>query len=442
MKVKITPQSKYHPIRYTQARANFLELAIQALSDGCSPEDKIIFNFPSKNKENSFECFESGRIKDIKASINNELFPQYLRMLHNYITDFSYLAGTKKHTDLVNILKEYNNDDYLTFLQYSSFVFSGNNIFDFDNNLLQLFETTDVDNVYLKDIRLPFPTVYLHFGKQNDKRVDGDITGVLRLLVKDKNTHKQKKKFLFLLDGAYVSQCSNTGFLKITLTTTKNEASKNIKNCVDCYEDTINFNLIQSHENITVGEAAEIEKQRLLAKSDEVIQGIEELSSLKKEKLKAENKQLAIKQIDLVIDYLKLIVNCILYLQSYPEEIQVDFVREIPQQEKGFSKVPTSKNKPEQLELRKIKFCGRKRQLFEPLDSEAIDDKTLVGASVENNRSLLPHKRRSHLRKQRYGRGLQQWKFVWIKETTIHREHYQPNQNSYRIYEVDSGDKK
>jgi hypothetical protein len=440
IKAKITPQSKYHPIRYAQARANFLESAIQALSDGCSPEDKIIFNFSSKNKEDSFKCFEEGRIKDIKSSSSNELFPQYLKRLHKCITDFYYLAGTKKHDDYVNLLKEYNNDDYLTFLQYASFIFNGNNIFDFDNQLTKIFEATDVDNVCLKDIRLPFFTIYLHFGKQDDKKVDGDISSVLKLIIKDKNTPKQKKDIFFLLDGAYVSQCPKSGSIKITLTSIKNEVNKNIKNCVDCYEDTMNFNLTLSCENISVGEAAEIEKQRLLNKSDETIQAIEELSLSKKERLKTENRQLAIKQIDLFIDYLKLIINCILYLQSYPEEIQEDFVQEIPQPEKGFGRVVTPTREPSQLEFRYIKFCRRRSQFFEPLETETVDDNILVGASVENNRSVIPHKRRSHLRKQRYGRGLEHWKFIWIKETTIHRSDYQPNQNSYRIYEVESKD--
>lgn len=66
-------------------------------------------------------------------------------------------------------------------------------------------------------------------------------------------------------------------------------------------------------------------------------------------------------------------------------------------------------------------MAGRRKQYFEPLEEETIDDTVLVGASVENSRSVISHKIRSHLRKQRYGRGLEQWKFIWIKETTIHR---------------------
>lgn len=439
MKVKITPQSKYHPIRYAQARSTFLKSAIQILGDDCNPSNNNIFNFPQKNIEKSFKCFEAGRIKNIQTSISKERFPQYLKMLHNQIRDFAYLSDTKNYTDLVNLLKEYNNDDYLTFLQYSSLVFNGNNIFDFDNNLLQVFETTSINNVYLKDIRLPFSTIYLHFGKQYYKRIEGAIHDLHRMSKADKNAPKPKKDIFFLLDGAYVSQCPNTGFIKITLTSTKNGASRNTKNCVDSYEDVMNFNLIRKFKHITVGEAAELEKQSLLARTNKFIQEIDNIPSSKSVRLKTESIQLTTQQISLITDYLKLIVNCILYLQSYPEEIEADFVREVPQQKKGFGKVATSENKTEQPELRKIKFCGRKRQSFEPLEEESTDN-ILVGASIENSRSLLPHKRRSHLRKQRYGKGRKQWKFVWIKETTIHREHYQPNQNSYRIYEVDPED--
>lgn len=440
IKAKITPQSKYQPIRYAQARATFLESAIQILSNDCSPSEKTVFNFPENNKNKTFECFEQGRIKDIKVSTSSELFPSYLRMLYGRITTFYYLAGTKDYNFAENLLKEYNNDDYLVFLQYSSLIFNGNNIFDFDTNLIKVFEVTDVDNVYLKDIRLPFSTIYLHFGKQEDKKIYGDIKAIITVLTKDKAVPKQKKDIFFLLDGAYVSQCPNTGSLKITLTSVKNGTGNNPNNCVDAYEDVMNFDLKQNFENITVGEAAEEQKQYLLNRCDKIVQDIEDIDLLKKEKLKAENRQIAIKQIDSIIAYLKLIINCILYLQSYPEEIQEDLVQETSQQEKGFSKVVTSKNTPEQPEFRYIKFCGRRKQYFEPLEEETSDDTVLVGASVENSRSVIPHKRRSHLRKQRYGRGLEQWKFIWIKETTIHREHYQPNQNSYRIYEVEPKD--
>lgn len=90
-----------------------------------------------------------------------------------------------------------------------------------------------------------------------------------------------------------------------------------------------------------------------------------------------------------------------------------------------------------QLGYRKIKFCGRKRQQFWQLENEDISEPVLVGAVTgESKRNMAPHKRRAHIRKQRYGKELQSWRYVWIKETTIHKEKYEKAPQQYRIYEV------
>jgi hypothetical protein len=86
---------------------------------------------------------------------------------------------------------------------------------------------------------------------------------------------------------------------------------------------------------------------------------------------------------------------------------------------------------------RKIKFCGRKRQQFWQLEDEEDSEPVLVGAGRgEPKQNMPPHKRRAHLRKQRYGEELQSWRYVWIKETTIHKDKYQQMPSLYRIYEV------
>jgi restriction endonuclease S subunit len=69
----------------------------------------------------------------------------------------------------------------------------------------------------------------------------------------------------------------------------------------------------------------------------------------------------------------------------------------------------------------------RLTETFPTTDSEASLD--------EDKRTMQPHRRRTHIRKQRYGKGLESWRYVWIKETTIHKDKYQSPQQ-YRIYEV------
>ncbi|BDA71873.1 hypothetical protein CAL7716_060390 [Calothrix sp. PCC 7716] len=148
------------------------------------------------------------------------------------------------------------------------------------------------------------------------------------------------------------------------------------------------------------------------------------------------------KSIDEIINYLKLVINCVLYLQSYPDDIEEDYTELAPrnlveQTKRAPGAAAAAQKKLNQLGYRKIKFCGRKRQQFWQIDDEDVEEPALVSASSgESQRNMAPHKRRAHIRKQRYGKELQSWRYVWIKETTIHKEKYEQAPTMYRIYEV------
>lgn len=83
-----------------------------------------------------------------------------------------------------------------------------------------------------------------------------------------------------------------------------------------------------------------------------------------------------------------------------------------------------------QLGYRKIKLIGNKRKFF-----PTIDDTERALTTDEDKRTMQPHRRRTHLRKQRYGTNLKSWRYIWIKEAIIHKDKYEPSQQ-YRIYEV------
>jgi hypothetical protein len=127
----------------------------------------------------------------------------------------------------------------------------------------------------------------------------------------------------------------------------------------------------------------------------------------------------------------------------YQNEIVEDYPVEAPpnllaQTKLGSGVKAIAEKKLEKLGYRKIKFCGSKQLLCQ------VEDETLQQSSFDSSDDLsdkskynvAPHKRRAHLRKQRYGKELQSWKYVWIKETTIHKDKYQYSANGYRIYEV------
>lgn len=443
---KLNPLSYYHPIRYAIARNSFIDEVIKMLPLDFDSQSNFIFNFSFDKYQESYSRFTDGRATDVKSSLSEDLYPTATRRLYTTFNRM-YLEGKyKEREDLLSYLLTANNDDYTVFKQYALLIIHDNNIFDFDSELLKIFESTDVDNVLLKDINLPFPTTYLHFGKQSNKKMNGDISTLIDAFIATNKMPGFKKDVDFFLDGAYISQCPNTGNLAITLTSVKEKNNKYINNCIDSYEDTFQLDLVKTSEYTTVREAVELEREKLF---------LSHKNDLLRKNLKngfTDSLDDNLNQVKLVIDkkinsfmkYLKLVINCILYLQSYPEEIEEDYpsdnINSAIIKTNGFGKAVTQKDASKN-QYKKIKFCGRKKKSFKPIQEETIcEEINLLDANLsdESKRSLPPHRRRSHPRKQRYGKGLEQWRYVWIKETTIHKDKYQYSSDNYRIYEVEA----
>ncbi|GJD22815.1 hypothetical protein RIVM261_077710 [Rivularia sp. IAM M-261] len=443
-KSMLSSLSYYHPIRYALSRNDFINEVIKSLPTSFHSEGDLIFNFSMDKYQESYSRFIQERASHSKLSMAQELYPTAIRRLYTTVNRM-YLEGKYKEREAwLECLSTADGDDYAVFKQYALLNCYSNNIFDFDSDLLKMFESTDVDNVLLKDINLPFPTTYLHFGKQSNKKISGNISAIIDSFTITKKFPGFKKDVDFFLDGAYISQCPNTGKLRITLTTAKDKKNKYIYNCIDSYEDTFELELVKTSQHTTVGEAVELQKKQLLLfNQNELLQkslksGFRESldNDLNKIKLEAD------KKINYVIKSLKIIVNCILYLQSYSNEIEEDYPSENVEYKSnstnGFVKTAVAKKESSKRQFQKIKFCGRKKKPFISVEQQTTSSDVDIDLLDENKRSLSPHKRRAHTRKQRYGKGLEQWRYVWIKETTIHKDKYQYSPNNYRIYEVET----
>jgi hypothetical protein len=443
---KLSSLSYYHPIRYAIARNSFIDEVIKTLPASYNLEGDFIFNFSLDKYQESYSRFVDGWASHSKLSLAKDLLPTATRRLYTAINQM-YLKGKHKEREsLLEYLLTAIDDDYRIFKQYALLICYHNNIFDFDSELLKMFESTDVDNVLLKDIHLPFPTTYLHFGKQSNKNINGDISSLIDAFTITNKIPGFKKDVDFFLDGAYISQCSNTGKLIITLTSVKSRSNKYINNCIDCYEDTFKLDLVKISEYTTVQEAVELERENLFSfhKNDWIEQYLKNEFTDSLESDLNHVKLTNDKKINSVIKSLKLVINCLLYLQSYPEEVEEDYPLEnlerAATKTNGFGKAVAQKEVSKS-QYRKIKFCGRKKKSFKPIQEETIcEEINLLDANLsdESKRSLPPHRRRAHPRKQRYGKGLEQWRYVWIKETTIHKDKYQHSSDNYRIYEVEA----
>lgn len=411
------PLYKYHPVRYAVSRESYITEVMNILFRDCKDGAYPIFKLPLQAQKDIDTCFYKLILNNIKSSTSNEFYPVYLKKMYQMCETY-YMLGNKAATELISeYLQTYHDNDLSIFEDYTAFRFYGSNLIEFPSNLLELFAQTDVNSVLLKDIHLPFSTIYVHFGKQEDIKLYGNISHIIE---KDKSQlpSTANQDIYFLLDGAYISQCPETKCLRVTFTSVKNKQGKYNNNCIDDYEEIISLTLEAVDTETSIYENIELMKEILL--KDEFYQ---------KSELDIE---ITINQI---VNYLKLAINCALYLQSYPEDITEDYPESAPsnlvsQTKRNSGVKAIAEKKLTQLGYRRIKFCGNNRRLYETFpttDSEASTD--------EDKRTMQPHRRRTHLRKQRYGKGLEHWRYQWIKETIIHKDKYEPSQQ-YRIYEV------
>lgn len=446
-KTKGNPLSKYNPIRFANARTGFLDEAVETFFRLFGNGVKGIFSKEHQKIEKTSKIICTGLRSYVETSRSSELFPTCLRAIYRQGMQHVILGEATEAGSFSEVLKIFTACEVKIFRHYASFIYSGNNIFDFSSELLKLFWETDVDDVLLEDINLPFETVYLYFGKQEGKKLYGTMESI-QVEFKNKQEWVGEGKYVeFFLDGAYVSQCPESGALDIILTGIPNTPHKYSDNCVDCYEETVNYKLEVTCKGVTVAAALEEQRKKIFQHNQTFVQQKQAKHGFSIDVIETalrSAKDYINTSIEQFMDCLKLTINCLLYLQSYPEEIEDGYPQLAPknlvaQTKRGSALAQVAEQKLSKLGFRKIKFCGKAKKPFEQVDVETVDEQSLLeepSTTTKAGRSLSPHKRRAHRRRQRYGKGLKLWRFVWIRETTIRPEKYQQPQNLYRIYEV------
>jgi len=449
-KKTVHPLSKYHPFRYALMRESFLGQAMETFSKDFPNSIEGVFSTDNQRANNTCLIINDGIKAYAETSKSLDCYPSTLREANKYFKlNLLFMGKYESAVSCKDLLLSITRFEFRVFRHYVSFLNCGSNIFEFPSKLLNVFWETDVDDVLLEDIHLPFSTVYLNFGRQDGKKLYGTVESV-----QDENRGRKypfgQKYVDFFLDGAYVTQCPKSGAIKVVLTGVRNSSNYHSNHCIDGCEETLEFELPVFKSGVTVEETLKYQVEKIHKTvyenylSDKANEAFREYSDFLDSTLvisqsftKASANQFA--------DTLKLVINCLLYLQSYPDEIQDDYPDSAPFNLVAQTKTKTfvagvATRKLSDLGYRKIKFCGRNSQLIQQINLEEEGEEILnTEDSIPNgsiSRTVSPHKRRTHRRKQRYGKSLQSWRYIWIKETTVHPQKYQPNQDFYRIYEV------
>jgi hypothetical protein len=322
---------------------------------------------------------------------------------------------------------------------------SGRNIFEISPFLRQLLENTEVGNIRFKDFALPYKTVYFHFGTLDgfEYPVDCYEEKFNAYLAKefDFETDEEEDEFYinkkYLLEGAFVSITrENCIDIQLCFKDPIDNFSKNI-NIVDdhrfpSFEFTLSFGQWDREESKTKYSDETTFNQSTVVFCDiwdeEATIGEIDYEKLNRLTSEPENcNDFEWKEYVLMDKALKLIVNCICYLNTNDKDVNVS---------------STNQQATELIqELERTKKTQARNKLIQKLSKFSYSKIHLLGQglrkyfdSQETGIELEPHWRRGHWRNQPFGKSLSETKLIWIKPTIVRKDKGEPKKG--HVYEL------
>jgi hypothetical protein len=304
------------------------------------------------------------------------------------------------------------------FMHYATYHAAGRNIFHFQPALTELFRHTDVEDVVVDNIKLPYSSFYISFGIQ-----------------KDLNLWSQG----FYVDGAYISAFTHNAdqIFEILLTTARTDLDYSQKQNYIIHPDRYYyFTLDFSEKDKSVRDAinASVTKHKPFTPIDIPDRsgvhkiGDHEVFVLDRGK---ESQAIQTKErqsgFSIFLESIKLIINGLFYLTSqhrevilrYPQDTPVSLLKKFDGEHKQLE-IERAANKLTSMGFTKIHFCGDSIQ--------AEND------SLPTGRKMATHWRRGHWRNQPHGSHYSEHKLIWIKPTLVRKDKGDPS--SGHIYDV------
>jgi hypothetical protein len=322
---------KYHPVRYEFQLKEVLDFIDQTCSDIFV---KHLGTEEDEFRENLFSLFinKSSFLYDPAVGISEE------RWISGKIKDFSF---------------------------YDTYLFYGSNIFHLQPEIIELFKETDVFDIDLSSLRLPFQEFYLYFGESAGFKA-GEYG---------------------FIDGAYVLSPLPGMEKKFGLPVRLSYVHKEFNYC-DLNDDFLKIDSqIQAR---IVDENNEILKPSIINKME---------------------KDLNVKEVT------NLILNALLFLSSNHNDTKLRFDPDTPKSiVDKFNQAKTPKlkkrieNKAKSQGYSRINFVGNSFKNF------------IVPGSGKTGISPSSHWRRGHWRNQAYGKHSSKHKLLWIMPTLVNKD--------------------
>ena len=371
------------------------------------------------------ERFASTRkyVKPVVEIYNKEVNPKTgLLQLHQVNAIAGAVASTMNQVGFQFPLK-YRKDSNSSLIfdaeialamAYGRFVASGKQIFQFSKELTEMLNHTGTNDVKMGSIKLPYSSLYLYFGPQEDLVLENG----------------------WLVDGAYIESRGDSGNFKFTLASvplnvdqtrlwfTHKEpffsqdiigeyADKNLNEVINAvYHDSINQ--ISSTKPVkNLSEISDVTGLKIIDISED--NAIERIDA-------------AERQFPLYQSALHLIVNALCYITSYSEDIEYKYTDDVPKILLENAKSPKQSKKIDEKLIqdgyRKVHICGEK-----------ISHQIGI---VSNQRSVELHWRRGHWRRQPHGERKEQIKMIWIMPMLVGaKNNDESSELKGHIYEVE-----
>lgn len=289
-----------------------------------------------------------------------------------------------------------------------SYLRAGKQIYDFPPLLTEMFRNTDIDDITMEHVRLPYPTVYLHFGLQETMPMgDG-----------------------WFAEGMYITEIrdeSGGRHCNITLACC-NDSFDRFQEFDRALEPAYTVALGPERQSMSLAEAIELylsEKINYL-KSDianadkweaEVAQQISEgLAPPHAVSVRSRNSQQELDRLlprhESFLKALRLAINGLIYVNAYPEDIETKWPSNTsPSKLRELAKAKDKKQKTRVMsELARAGFtpvhiCGQRIQEQVEAQRAAVHD--------TDKRTVSMHWVRGHWRRQAYGPGNSLRKIIW-----------------------------
>lgn len=280
---------------------------------------------------------------------------------------------------------------------YGRFVQAGRQIMDFPPALTEMLVKTDVDDIPLNNIKMPYAAQYLYFGPQDGMEIEDE----------------------WLVDGAYVEFRGTEGDIRFTVTASPKDRSLSRmwfmlpepEYTQDFVGEYRSMDLATAMDTVLSAKLASLRERRLAA-GGEVMQheGVSVVDN--SPKMAAERVDIDSRRYPVYRDALRLVVNALCYVTAYPDDIETVWPKGTPEslkqkvlQGKG-KEVQRAKSKLAALGYVPIHVCGNR-----------IVEQPPVTHGGRGGHAL--HWRRGHWRNQVHGPARSLRKLIWVMPVLV-----------------------